>query len=96
MITEQDKEFIAAKIYKHFGRPDGIHNEKLKIYEKWNIGGITRGRFSYHHGEIVYSYFLLEKDGIINVHVNTKSGREPEMVIQKQSEQPPQKKKAVK
>lgn len=83
MIEQQDQEFIAAKIYQHFGRPSGIHNERLKIYEKWNAGGITRGRFSYHYGELVYSYFLAEKDGIINVHINTRSGREPDMIINK-------------
>tara|TARA_Y100000590_G_scaffold469437_1_gene656989 strand:+ start:2176 stop:2577 length:402 start_codon:yes stop_codon:yes gene_type:complete len=67
--VEIDEKKLIEAIYKHYGKPENIVQEKLSIYrayrspagyavEDWCIGGWQRGRFS-----VYTEHPLLEKDG---------------------------------
>lgn len=96
MIQQEDKEYIAAKIYSHYTRPAGIHNEKLVIYTDWVAGGVSRGRYSYMKNETIYSYFLCEKDGNIAVFTNNKISDMSFVLVPKKPDKPEKKEKKPK
>ena len=37
-ITEENKQYIIAKIYEHFGRPNNVIQQELHLYKGWNSG----------------------------------------------------------
>ena len=45
-LTEENKQYIIAKIYEHFGRPNHIIQQELCLYKGWNAGGIQRARLT--------------------------------------------------
>jgi hypothetical protein len=50
-ITAEHKQYIIAKIYEHFGRPDNIIQQELHLYKGWNAGGIQRARLTTYYNE---------------------------------------------
>ena len=45
-FTEENKQYIIAKVYEHFGRPNNIIQQELCLYKGWNAGGIQRARLT--------------------------------------------------
>ena len=48
-FTEEDKQYIIAKIYEHFGQPNNIVKQSLCLYKGWNHGGIQRARLTTYY-----------------------------------------------
>ena len=50
-FTEEDKQYIIAKIYEHFGRPNNIVKQTLCLYKGWNAGGVQRARLTTYYSQ---------------------------------------------
>ena len=50
-FTEEDKQYIIAKIYEHFGRPNNIVKQTLCLYKGWNEGGVQRARLTTYYSQ---------------------------------------------